>query len=123
MAELLQDLKAGKSEADALNIKNITWLALNLIMFQHLLIYFLLPLLFSKYCLRDISRQFHIICADPICANGGDGVKLCGDCLHLPVLLHNSSHPYTVADCWQIPLFAKDWTINDELVLLAGLAN
>jgi hypothetical protein len=74
----------------------------------------------SKYCTRDVSRNFHIICAEPVCVNSKGGVRLCGDCLHLSIATHLPSHPYTVVDCMQIPIFSKDWTILEELVLLAG---
>ena len=74
----------------------------------------------SKYCSRDVSRNFHVICAEPICMNAKGGVRLCGDCLHLSIATHTPLHSYTVADCMQIPIFSKDWTIAEELVLLAG---
>ena len=63
------------------------------------------------------------MCVDPMCEK--DGIKFCADCLstgpQLSLNPHSFSHKYRVADCLQIPLYHRDWTISDELKLLAGI--
>lgn len=72
-----------------------------------------------KYCKRDLSRLFYIQCAE--CEND---LLLCGDCFSVGVeineLGHKNNHKYIVADCLETPLFTKDWSMNEELLLLDG---
>ena len=70
-----------------------------------------------SYCKRDITLQLRIHCA--VCVN----YELCGDCFsagvnHYP---HENNHDYRVVDCLDVPIFTKDWTIAEELLLLEGI--
>lgn len=69
-----------------------------------------------SYCIRDVTVQFRVHCA--VCPD----FQLCHDCFTAGVTLnpHDPSHDYKVADCLDIPIFVKDWTVNDELTLLDG---
>jgi hypothetical protein len=69
-----------------------------------------------KYCRRSVARTFSVECAE--CAN----FALCGDCFSAGVEIgtHKNDHKYKVADCLEFPLFAKDWTVSEELALLEG---
>ena len=72
---------------------------------------------FCKYCEKDITQSLRIRCAecDPV-------VDLCGDCFSVGVSIdhHKGYHDYFVVDCLERPIFAKDWTVNEELELLEG---
>jgi hypothetical protein len=70
-----------------------------------------------KYCLRDITRSFTVECAE--CEN----FFLCGDCFSsgVEIFSHKNNHKYKILDCLEIPLFVKDWTVNEELSLLEGI--
>jgi len=48
---------------------------------------------------------------------------LCADCFSSGVELndHKNTHKYKVADCLEIPLFTKDWTVSEELSMLDGI--
>ena len=69
------------------------------------------------YCQRVISNQFRVQCA--IC----EDFDLCGDCFAVGAekYPHEASHDYRVIDCLEVPLFAPDWTTNEELLLLEGI--
>jgi hypothetical protein len=70
-----------------------------------------------NYCNRDITTQFRICCAE--C----EKCDLCADCFAAGAqrLPHKNTHAYRVVDCLDVPLFTKDWTINEELMLLEGM--
>ena len=67
-------------------------------------------------CQRDITLHCRIRCA--VCAD----VNLCTDCFAVGVCFgaHDGSHDYRVVDGLDFPLFAKDWTVQEELLLLEG---
>jgi transcriptional adapter 2-alpha len=69
-----------------------------------------------SYCKRDITLQLRIHCA--IC----DNFELCGDCFSSGATRypHKNTHDYRVVDCLDVPIFTKDWTMSEELVLLEG---
>lgn len=70
-----------------------------------------------SFCTKSIGRSLFVQCA--VC----DNILLCSDCFAAGVILppHNSSHPYRVAECLEsTTIFAKDWTIKEELLLLDG---
>lgn len=72
-----------------------------------------------SYCKRDITLQFRVHCAE--CSN----FNLCADCFSSGVSLHphESSHSYRVVKNLDFPIFVKDWTANEELLLLEGYFN
>ena len=47
---------------------------------------------------------------------------MCADCFAAGAQKypHENTHDYRVVDCLDMPLFTKDWTINEELMLLEG---
>jgi hypothetical protein len=67
-------------------------------------------------CHKDITTQFRACCA--IC----DNYDMCSDCFAAGVqrFPHKNTHAYRVVDCLDTPLFVKDWSINEELMLLEG---
>jgi hypothetical protein len=69
------------------------------------------------YCNLDISSLLRIHCAQ--CSN----VQFCSDCFSAGVEIfnHKNNHPYQVVDCIEYPLFTKDWSIAEELLLLEGI--
>ena len=69
-----------------------------------------------NYCNRDITTQFRVCCA--VCEN----YDMCADCFAAGAQKypHENTHDYRVVDCLDMPLFTKDWTINEELMLLEG---
>jgi transcriptional adapter 2-alpha len=68
-------------------------------------------------CKRETTLHLRIRCAE--CAN----FELCGDCFASGVTRHphENTHSYRVVDCLDVPLFTKDWTANEELLLLEGI--
>jgi transcriptional adapter 2-alpha len=70
-----------------------------------------------SYCHIDITLQLRIKCAE--CEN----FHLCGDCFCAGVELHPhlNTHQYHVVDSLHYPIFSKDWTIGEELLLLEGI--
>ena len=74
-------------------------------------------LIFCEYCHRDISLTLHIKCEE--CKN----FYLCGDCFATGVKLddHLPTHNYRVADCLEYSMFTKDWSVNEDLMLLEGI--
>jgi hypothetical protein len=73
-------------------------------------------LFFCGNCKRDITQQLRIHCA--IC----EDFDLCGDCFSVGASRypHVNTHDYRVIDCLETPLFTRDWTISEELLLLEG---
>jgi transcriptional adapter 2-alpha len=69
------------------------------------------------FCTRSIHHSFHIQCAE--C----NDVYLCVDCFSAGVNIgnHENHHSYRIPDCLDNPIFAKDWTIKEELLLLEGI--
>lgn len=69
-------------------------------------------------CDRDISKSVKIQCME--C--GGDGVCLCLDCHRLgrtkDGLSHRPDHSYYVYDNFNFPMFMKDWSAKEELLLI-----
>jgi transcriptional adapter 2-alpha len=72
---------------------------------------------FCSYCKRDITQQLRIQCA--VC----DHFDLCGDCFAAGVSRypHVNTHDYRVVDCIDIPIFTRDWTASEELLMLEGI--
>ncbi len=70
------------------------------------------------FCTRNIHHSFHFQCAE--CND--PPVFLCVDCFSAGVNVgdHLNTHAYRVPDCLDNPMFAKDWTIKEELMLLDG---
>jgi transcriptional adapter 2-alpha len=70
-----------------------------------------------SYCGRDVTMLCRVHCA--VCPD----FKLCNDCFSVGVRLlpHEPSHAYRVVDCLDVPIFAKDWTASEELLLLEGI--
>ena len=70
------------------------------------------------YCDKDIRQCLRIKCAE--C----NDVNLCGDCFAAGVNIneHKNIHPYFIVDCLEHPIFTKDWTMAEELLLLEGLS-
>ena len=77
---------------------------------------------YCSYCNRDLSpsSQCYFKCANEECSTLG--MKFCSDCFSSGVTIspHVKTHAYSVADCLEFPLFAKDWTAADELLMLDG---
>jgi transcriptional adapter 2-alpha len=69
-----------------------------------------------SFCTREFQNGFFTKCA--VCEN----ILLCQDCFGAGVRLpgHDSTHPYRVSDCLEYPIYAKDWSTREELVLLDG---
>lgn len=93
------------------------------------------------YCRKNISASCRIRCADPACnpqsppdgdteiaatgTNANDLVaptETCIDCFcaGAALLPHRPDHAYRVADCLEFPVFNKEWTASEELLLLEG---
>jgi hypothetical protein len=70
-----------------------------------------------SFCFRDLNLGFYIQCAE--CAR----INLCVDCFSAGVTLenHENYHSYKIPDCLDFPVFAKEWTIKEEIFLLEGL--
>lgn len=70
------------------------------------------------FCQR-VSNPFFIQCA--LCKD----TYFCPDCFCAGVTLpsHDISHPYRIPDCLETIVFAKDWSIKEELLLLDGTSN
>eukprot|EP01038_Epipyxis_sp_PR26KG_P004953 gene4953-6926_t len=82
------------------------------------------------FCDKKIALEFRVSCCDPVCQpqNIKEGefclpLQLCGDCFSAGVNVypHVNTHSYTIPDYLGVPLFTKDWTINEELLLLEGI--
>lgn len=69
-----------------------------------------------SYCKRDITQQLRIQCAQ--CEH----FDLCGDCFAAGVsrFPHENTHDYRVVDCIDIPMFTRDWTASEEILMLEG---
>ena len=74
------------------------------------------PVLCS-YCQRDVTMLCRVHC------NECPDFKLCNDCFSVGVQLlpHLPTHAYRVVDCLDVPLFTKDWSAVEELLLLEGI--
>lgn len=70
-----------------------------------------------NYCNRDVSLSCRIHCAE--CQD----FKLCGDCFCAGVKLlpHLPTHSYRVVDNLDFPVFTKDWSAQEELLLLESV--
>lgn len=68
-------------------------------------------------CGSSLSQEFRVRCA--ICPK----FDLCGDCFSVGAEIppHLNTHPYRIVDCLDVPLFSRDWTISDELLMLEGI--
>lgn len=73
-----------------------------------------------SYCRRDITLQCRIKCAD--CPEN-ISFQLCVDCFASGINLypHVNTHNYRVIDCLEDIVFTKDWSANEELLLLEGI--
>lgn len=51
------------------------------------------------------------------------GISLCSDCFATGIKIgdHEPWHAYRVSDCLDIPYNGKDWSYNEELLLLQGI--
>jgi len=72
-----------------------------------------------SYCKRDLSPslfQCRVSCVD--CS-----FEQCADCFAAGAVLypHLTSHRYKVADCLDFPIFSKEWTAREELLLVEGV--
>jgi len=72
---------------------------------------------FCSYCKRDITQDFRVKCN--FCVD----FNLCADCFTSGVKLspHLPTHPYRIVDCLSFPLFSKDWSAAEELLMLEGI--
>lgn len=72
---------------------------------------------FCYNCKREVTFQFRAKCT--VC----DDVELCCDCFSAGVKLypHEPWHGYSVNDCLEYPCFTKDWSFNEELLLLEAI--
>lgn len=71
-----------------------------------------------KFCSRDISKSIKIICAE--CPD----TEYCIDCLVLSKGLGAEEfhkHDFYITDKLKFPVFNKEWTAHDEIVLLANI--
>ena len=70
-----------------------------------------------SYCKRDTTNQCRIKCAE--CKD----FQLCADCFAVGVELypHSNVHSYRVVDSLEFPIFTRDWSANEELLLLEGI--
>lgn len=70
-----------------------------------------------NHCGSNISQEIRIRCA--VCPD----FDLCGDCFAVGAETHphKNTYDYRIVDCLDVPLFTKDWTINDELLMLEGI--
>ena len=68
-------------------------------------------------CMRNITTEFRIRCAE--CTD----YDICADCFAAGHERenHKRTHAYRIVDSLDSPLFTKDWTINEELMLLEGI--
>lgn len=68
-------------------------------------------------CKREITFQFRAKCT--VC----DNVELCCDCFSVGIKLnpHEPWHGYSINDCLEYPCFTKDWSYNEELLLLDAI--
>lgn len=68
-------------------------------------------------CHKNITTEFRIRCAE--C----EDYDICADCFSAghERKQHKNTHAYRVVDCLDKPLFTKDWSINEELMLLEGI--
>eukprot|EP01041_Mallomonas_annulata_P012575 gene12575-26481_t len=73
---------------------------------------------FCCYCMRDITKIPRVRCA--VCQ---PDIDFCADCFAAGVNIndHKNYHGYFVVDCIEQPIFSKDWTISEELLLLEGI--
>lgn len=69
------------------------------------------------YCQKDITRTIRVKCA--VCEN----TQLCIECFSVGVEIsgHLKSHAYSISDCLSFPVIDKDWTAEEELLLLEGV--
>jgi hypothetical protein len=70
-----------------------------------------------NYCHIDITQYLRISC------NECENFLLCADCYCSGVELfpHKPTHSYRIVDCLHYPIFQKEWTIAEELLLLEGI--
>ena len=69
-------------------------------------------------CHTSLSNTLSMQCA--ICVN----VQLCMDCFSSGVKIgdHESNHPYRLVDLGSQPVFDEEWTADEEILLLDGIA-
>ncbi len=69
-----------------------------------------------NYCHRDVTLSLRFRC------NACKDFDLCQDCFSVGVNIypHTNLHSYKVVDCLDNPIFTKDWSIGEELLLLEG---
>jgi transcriptional adapter 2-alpha len=70
-----------------------------------------------NYCRSNITTEFRVHCAE--C----DDCDMCADCFSSGAMKapHKNTHSYRIIDCLDFPVFQKDWTMNEELMLLEGI--
>lgn len=106
---------------------------------------------YCHYCRRNISATCRIRCDDPACNGSPSAptsnkeptestdpsetnpvgpnnaevspTETCIDCFcaGAALLPHRPDHPYRVVDCLDFPIFNKDWSAREELLLLEGI--
>jgi transcriptional adapter 2-alpha len=72
---------------------------------------------YCSYCKKDTSNACRVKCVD--CSSSYES---CVDCFAAGAALfpHVATHRYTISDCLDFPLFSKDWTAREDLLLLEG---
>ncbi|KZT29076.1 SWIRM-domain-containing protein [Neolentinus lepideus HHB14362 ss-1] len=73
-------------------------------------------------CTRDLTHSVHIKCADPAC-DTEDGVDICPLCFcdGQEIRNHKRNHAYRVMEPHNYPIFAEDWSADEENMLLEGI--
>ena len=68
-------------------------------------------------CSASLSQEFRIRCA--VCSD----FDICGDCFCVGAekTPHRNTHSYRIVDCLSTPIFSRDWTSAEELLLLEGI--
>ena len=68
-------------------------------------------------CGASLSQEFRIRCA--VCPE----FDVCGDCFCVGAekAPHKNTHSYRIVDCLSTPIFCRDWTSAEELLLLEGI--
>jgi transcriptional adapter 2-alpha len=74
-----------------------------------------------SYCKVDITDEFRAKCVE--CSTEDVPYELCADCFCVGTNAtpHKCTHKYRINDCLHVPLFAPNWTVHEELLLLDGI--
>ncbi len=68
-------------------------------------------------CGASLAQEFRVRCA--VCTD----FDICGDCFCVGAEKgpHKNTHSYRIVDCLSAPIFSRDWTSAEELLLLEGI--